>query len=141
MDTAPSPKTWQHSCSARVFRTHTNQLPGNTLTTSRLLLIINYQISSPESYKKRIGERLMLSDKAPLSTSFQQRKLWTKNAQNVAKLTTQHNNIGQEEKIRTKKAQDKRSPKSQIRLEKRKGQNERAKKRHKRVPIFYLYQK
>ena len=35
MATADSPKTLQPSCSARVFCTHMNQQPGNTLITSR----------------------------------------------------------------------------------------------------------
>ena len=107
MDTVGSPKTLQHSCSARVFQTLTNRPPGNTWITSQLLPTTKFRTSLPESYKKRIGKKPMLLGKAPPSISFQWRKLWTKNAQNVVKRTTQRNSIGQEEKIghRTKEVQ------------------------------------
>ena len=117
MATADSLKTWWPSCSAWVFQTHMNRLPGNTLIISRVLPITKYQISLHKSYKKRIGEKPMLSDKACPSTSSQQ--TLGRSVPSVEKQTTLHRITGLGERIQIKKAKDNQGPKSQIRLEKR----------------------
>ena len=139
MAIASSPKTLQHSYSARVFQTHMNWLPGNTLITSRLLPTTNSLMLLWESSKKRIGAKPMLLDKVPPSTSSRLRRTLGKSVQSVERQTAQPKITGPEGRTQIKKAKEK-SPKSQIRLERRKWiTRQRAKKRHKQVPMYYLY--
>ena len=101
-----SPKTWWPSCSAWVFQTHMNRLPGNTLITSRVLPTTKFQMSSHESFKKRIGERPMLSDKAHPSTSSQLWRTLGKSVPSVEKQTTPHKITGLGGRTWIKKAKD-----------------------------------
>ena len=137
---ADSRKTWQPPCSAQVFQTHMNWLPGNTLITSQVLPITKFQISSCESCKKRIGEKLWLLDKACPSTSSQLQRTLGKSVPSVETQTTPCKTTGPGGRIWIKKAKDNQSPKSLICLEKRRWTKRgRAKKRHQRVPMYYLY--
>ena len=137
MATAHSPKTWWPSCSAWVFRTHTNRPPGNTLITSRVLPIIKFQISLHKSCKKRTGEKPWLLDKACPSTSSQQQRTLGKSVPSVVKQTTPCRTTGLGGKNANKKGK---GQSNQIWLEKRWTKRGRAKKRHQQVPMYYLYQ-
>ena len=130
MATASSQKTLQHFCSAQVYQTHMNRLPGNTWITLQLLPIINSLISSRESSKKRIGEKPTLLDRVPPPTSSQRQRTLGKSVPSVEKLTTQCRITGLGGKTQTKRAKVK-SPKSRIHLGRRKQRKrQRAKKRH-----------
>ena len=120
MATVDSLKTWQPSCSAQVFQTHTNWQPGNTLIKSLVLPIIKFWTSLHKSYKKRTGMRLWLSDRAHPSTSSQRWSSSGKSVPIVARQTTPCRIIGPEGRIWIKKAKDKRSPNCQIHPEKNK---------------------
>ena len=143
MATADSPKTLPPSCFARVFQTHMNQLPSNIWITSQLLPIINYWISLHKFSKKRPEEGLKLLDKARPSTSSQVWRTSGKSVLSVANRTTQCKITGPGGRIWIKRARDNKSPKNcWICLEKRRQTKRgRAKKtkRHKQVPMYYLY--
>ena len=114
MATADSPKTLLLLCSAQVFQTHTNRLPGNTWITFQLLPTINYWMSLHEYSKKRPEEKLRLSDKARPSTSSWQWRTSGKSVPSVVKPTTQYKTTGLGGKIWIKRARDNKSPKKSL---------------------------
>ena len=121
-------------------------LPDSYESTARQylhnIMIINFQMSLHESFEKRIGEKLMLSDRAHPSTSSQPRRTSGKSVPNVVRQTTQHRTTGPGGRTQIKKAKDNQSPKSLIRLEKRRQTKKgKTRKRHQQVPMYYLYRK
>ena len=137
MDTASYPKTLQPSCSVQVFWTHMNQLLGNISTISRVLPIIKFWMSSHEYFKKRVGGKPTLLDKACPSTSSRLRRTLGKSVPSVEKQTTQCKITGLGGRTQIKKAKDNQTPISLIHLEKRRQiKREKAKKRHQQVPMY-----
>ena len=114
MATADSLKTLLLLCSAQVFQTHTNLLPGNTWITFQLLPTINYWMSLHEYSKKRPEEKLRLLDKARPSTSSWQWRTSGKSVPSVVKPTTQYKTTGLGGKIWIKRARDNKSPKKSL---------------------------